>query len=38
MEKLLEEELDFEDRERIADMKCLGNCLIYFKWFAKKKT
>jgi hypothetical protein len=35
MEKWIEEELDLEDREIIADRDRLRECLIYFKWLAK---
>lgn len=35
MEKWIEEAIDLEDREMIADRNRLKECLIYFKWFAK---
>lgn len=38
MDKWIEEQLDLEYRERIADMDCLRDCLVYFKWFAKKNN
>lgn len=38
MEKWLEEGIDFEDNQAIADRKRLTECLVYFKWLAKKNN